>query len=155
MWIQRGLIVAIVLFTSFATCAAQDIDSTERVIEIYRKDKDKIYTVKIGQRVQVPCKHLKNKYKKMVTAELVAIEGKKMYFEPLSNNYKEAIYTTSTLDKIGIRTPFRLIESTFWITYNLIYYNYRYFIDSEMRTSFKTISFRNSKWKIRIVDSTE
>ncbi|MFA6402938.1 MAG: hypothetical protein WCX31_15155 [Salinivirgaceae bacterium] len=155
MLIRRGLIFTIVFFTSFINCISQDIDSTEKAIEIFKKDKDKTYVVKIGQRVQVPCRHIKNGLKKMVTTELVAIEGKKMYFEPLNKNYHEAIYTLSTIDKIGIRTPFRLLESTFWITYNLIYYNYHYFIDSEIRGSFKTISFRSRKWKIRIVELNE
>lgn len=88
----------------------------------------------------------------MVTAELIDIDGKKMVFHPLNSNYSETTYTTSTIKEIGVRTPFRVMESVFWFSYKLAHHEYWNIIDDDLRGTFRVISFRSRKWGIRIIE---
>jgi hypothetical protein len=145
------LIVFIALLFSFMNCNSQELDSTNRAIEIYKKGKNKTYTIKIDQRVLITCMQIKHGYKKMVTAELLAIEGNKMHFEPLNKNYRETVCSLGSIEKIGVRTPFRVIESTVWFVNQLFHHNYFDF-SNDLRSSFKVINLKSKKWGIRIVN---
>jgi hypothetical protein len=153
--LRRSLLFIIPLLLVSLFCKSQQPDSTEHAVEIYKKKKETSYVIKTGQRVLVKCKRTKGPQTSMVVAELLKIEGGKMYFQPLNTKYKETIYTKSTLDEIGIRTKFRVAESIVWFVIDLKSRNIWDFLVNGSRGTFKVISLKSNRWGIRIIDVQE
>ncbi|MCG8410299.1 MAG: hypothetical protein MI739_03335 [Bacteroidales bacterium] len=134
---------------------AQETDQEIKAIEIYLKKKSffdlrkKPYRIKIGQRVMVPCKIASRKRKRLVVAELIKIEGKRMFFQPLSRRYEQTVYTIWTIDRIGFRTAFRVIETGLMEIYRIISMGD---FSPNPRSTFKTVSIKSNKYGIRIVN---
>jgi hypothetical protein len=150
--ISNRSILCLTLILSFIDCYSQEIDSSNRALEIYKIGKNKSYIIKIDQRVQIPCMFLKNGYRKIVTAELTAIDGDKLHFEPLNKNYHENVCTIKSIEKIGVRTTFRVVESTFWFVYKIIHFNWYNISDDRVRGTFRIINFKSKKWRARITE---
>lgn len=131
---------------------AQEVDSTLKAIEIYKKGTDRSHIIHLEDRVLVPCSRIKGKQKDMVIAELVMIDSNKIYFQPLNKNYKQTLYTRSSLHEIGFRTTFRVLETITWIGLDLYYGDFYHFLYYGPRNSFKVVNLKSSKWRARIID---
>ncbi len=144
--------IIIGLFASNQPVTSQTADSTTKAIEIYKNGTDRSHIIHLEDRVLVPCSRIKGKQKDMVIAELVMIDSNKMYFQPLDNKHKQTLYTRSSLNEIGFRTTFRVLETLGWIAIDIYKRDFFHFLYYGPRNSFKVVSLKSGKWRARIID---
>jgi hypothetical protein len=128
--------------------------SQELALEIYAvKNPAKSYQIKVDDKVLIKCRHLKNGYQKMVVARLAVLDSNKFYFYPINKNYRESIYTLSTLNEIGIKTGLR--KAAFLACWAREIY---YLSKGDMTNSgdlrsiqFKMVNVKSRKWDVRLI----
>ncbi|MFN8206078.1 MAG: hypothetical protein U0T82_01530 [Bacteroidales bacterium] len=146
---MKSLFVASILLLSPFMASTQEL-----ALEIYSVKKPaKSYQIKEDDKVLIKCRHLKNGYQKMVVARVAVIDSNKFYFYPLNKNYRESIYTLSTLNEIGIKTGLR--RATFLVLWaREIYYFSKGDIKNtaELRSvQFKMVNVKSRKWDVRLI----
>jgi hypothetical protein len=128
--------------------------SQEPALEIYAVKKPaKSYQIKIDDKVLIKCRHLKNGYQKLVVARLAVIDSNKFYFYPLNKNYRESIYTLSTLNEIGIKTGFRKAAFLAFWGREIYYLSKGDLTNSgDLRSiQFKMVNVKSRKWDVRLI----
>lgn len=127
----------------------------DKAIEIYmRKKPSKNFIIRIDDKVLIKCRHYNAGYNRMVVARLAVIDSNKFYFYPVNKQYRESIFTLSTLNEIGVKTTLTKIYAVYAFasrTYNVIrggmidlpgneYYNY------------KVVNVKTLKWEVKVID---
>jgi hypothetical protein len=129
--------------------------SQEQAIEIYSpKDSSRNFVIKIDDKVLIKCRNLQTGHKKLVVARLWKIDSTKFYFYPVNKNYRESIYTLSTLGEVGIKTTFYKVVSI--VRYALIIKSFlngeHPYICCEETRDYKMVNVKSRKWDVRLIN---
>jgi hypothetical protein len=130
-------------------CYTQD-----QQLEIYlRKNPSKHYIVKLDDDVLIKCRHFEKGYNKLVVARFGRIDSIKFYFYPIDKNYRESIYTLSTMSEIGIKTTFYKFISIYDLTMRVRYLiNGRLTYLNEDDRNYKMLNLKSRKWSVRLLE---
>lgn len=129
--------------------------SQDQAIEIYLREKpSKSYLIKIDDKVLIKCRNYVTGNKKLVVARLSLIDSNKFYFYPVDKQFRESIYTLSTLNEIGVKTNYHrmLFFVNLGLKINCILNGHYVDLKDENNLNFKMVNVKTRKWDVRLVE---
>jgi hypothetical protein len=145
-----------ILLSLLLSTLMTQVFSQDQAIEIYLRTKpSKKYVIKIDDKVLIKCRNFRTSQNRFVEARFGQIDSNKFYFYPIDKQYRESIYTLSTLNEIGVRTPlsraFGVVDYVLRI--RIILRGGYTDLRQESHYSYKMVNVKTRKWDVQLIDN--